>query len=139
MEFPKIETANQVQAIQHFMMKMDIEMIDTILDSDKTYQDFEKYIFIDKLQKAFETFRSLGDTHLIAVEGKCNSCDKKKTGFTFVGNHSCFYMNVIFDAANNQINDLFECRKFKNKAPKMKLEERVYIDVIDTSDLHLPF
>lgn len=139
MEFPKIEPSNQVQAIQHFMMKMDIEMTDSILDSDKTYQDFEKYIFISKLQKAFETFQGLGDTYLNAVEVKCNSCDKTKTGFTFVGNNSSFYMNMIFDATNNQINDLFECRKFKNKAPKMKLEERVYIDEIDTSDLNLPF
>lgn len=48
-------------------------MVDAFLDNDKTYQDFEKYLFISKLQKAFETFTDLGDTHLIAVEGSCNS------------------------------------------------------------------
>ena len=34
--------SNQTQAIQHFIEKMDIEIIDAFLDNDKTYQDFEK-------------------------------------------------------------------------------------------------
>ena len=33
--------SNQTQAIQHFIEKMDIEMVDAFLDNDKTYQDFE--------------------------------------------------------------------------------------------------
>ena len=32
----------QTQAIQHFIEKIDIEMVDVFLDNDKTYQDFEK-------------------------------------------------------------------------------------------------
>ena len=34
--------SNQIQAIQHFIEKMDIEMVDAFLDNDKTYQDFGK-------------------------------------------------------------------------------------------------
>ena len=56
----------QTQAIQHFIEKMDIETADTFLENDKTYQDFEKYLFISKLQKAFETLAYLGDTYLIS-------------------------------------------------------------------------
>lgn len=80
--------SNQIQAIQYFIEKMDIEMVDAFLDSDKTYQGFEKYLFISKLQLAFATFADLGDTHLFLVEGSFNSCDKTTTGYTFISNIS---------------------------------------------------
>ena len=121
--------SNQIQAIQHFIEKMDIEMVEAFLDNDKTYQDFEKYLFISKLQQAFATFADLGDTYLVAVEGRCNSCDKTKTGYTFIGNNSNNYMNIIFNTADNKINDLYECRDFKNKQTNLNLKDRIYIDV----------
>ncbi len=127
--------SNQTQAIQHFIEKMDIEMVDAFLDNDKTYQDFEKYLFISKLQKVFSTFADLGDTHLLTVEGSCNSCDKTKTGFTFIGNNSNNYMSIIFDTTDNKINDLYECSDFKNKQTNLSLKERIYID----NELTLPF
>ena len=118
----------QSEAIQHFIKKMDIEMVDAFLDNDKSYQDLEKYLFISKLQIAFEKFAELGDTHLIAVEGSCNSCDKSKTGFTFIGNNSNNYMNIIFDTVDGKINDLYECSSFKNKEPNLNLKERIHIN-----------
>lgn len=127
--------SNQTQAIQHFIEKMDIEMVDAFLNNDKTYQDFEKYLFISKLQQAFSTFADLGDTHLFAVEGCCNSCDKTKTGYTFIGNNTNNYMSIIFDTADNKINDLYECSDFKNKQTNLNLKERIYID----NELTLPF
>lgn len=86
MNSSKIKLSNQVEAIKYFIQKMDIEMIDAFLDKNKTYQDFEKSIFIDKLQVAFEEFKERGDTFLISIEGRCNGCDISKTGFSFVGN-----------------------------------------------------
>jgi len=127
--------SNQTQAIQHFIEKMDIEMVDAFLDNDKTYQDFEKYLFISKLQQVFSTFADFGDTHLLTVEGSCNSCDKTKTGFTFIGNNSNNYMSIIFDTTDNKINDLYECSDFKNKQTNLNLKERIYID----NELTLPF
>lgn len=127
--------SNQIQAIQHFIEKMDIEMVDAFLDNDKTYQDFEKYLFISKLQQAFATFADLGDTHLLTVEGSCNSCDKTKNGYTFIGNNSNNYMSIIFDTTDNKINDLYECSDFKNKQTNLNLKERIYID----NELTLPF
>jgi hypothetical protein len=127
--------SNQTQAIKHFIEKMDIEMVDAFLDNDKTYQDFEKYLFISKLQQAFVIFADLGDTHLLAVEGSCNSCDKTKNGYTFIGNNSNNYMSIIFDTADNKINDLYECSDFMNKQTNLNLKERIYID----NELTLPF
>lgn len=110
-------------------------MVDAFLDNDKTYQDFEKYLFISKLQQAFATFADLGDTYLFAVEGSCNSCDKTKNGYTFIGNNSNNYMSIIFDTADNKINDLYECNDFKNTKTNLNLKERIYID----NELTLPF
>lgn len=121
--------SNQAQAIQHFIEKMDIEMVDAFLDNDKTYQDLEKYLFISKLHKAFETFAGHGDTHLFAVEGNCNTCNKTRTGYTFIGNSSNNYMSIIFNIADNKINDLYECSNFNNKQTNLNLKERIYIDL----------
>jgi len=135
MQQTETKISNQTQAIQYFIEKMDIEMVDTFLDNDKTYQDFEKYLFISKLQQAFATFAVLGDTHLFSVEGSCNSCNKTKTGYTFIGNNSNNYMSIIFDTTDNKINDLYECSDFKNKQTNLNLKERIYID----NELTLPF
>lgn len=55
----KTKISNQTQAIQHFIEKMDIEMVDAFLDNNKTYQDFEKYLFISKLQtNPYSTFNT---------------------------------------------------------------------------------
>lgn len=89
--------SNQLEAIQRFIETMDIEMIDAFLDSNLTYQDFKKNIFINKLEKAFKKFASFGDTQLLSYPGRCNVCDKSKIGFTFIGNISQNYMSVIFD------------------------------------------
>lgn len=124
----KSKKLNQTKAIQHFIEKMDIEMVNSILDSDKTYQNFEKYLFISKLQQAFESFSKNGDTHLIAVEGTCNYCDKSKTGFTFIGNNSNNYMSIILDTIDDKIKDLYECGDFKNQETRINLKERIYID-----------
>jgi hypothetical protein len=120
--------SNQAQAIKYFIEKMDIEMVDSFLDDNKTYQDIEKYLFISKLQQAFKIFSDLGDTELFAVEGSCNTCDKNNTGFTFIGNNSNNYMSLIFDTNDNKIMDLYECSDFKNKQINLNLKERIYID-----------
>jgi len=136
--------SNQAQAIQHFIERMDIEMIDAFLDNDKTYQDLKKDKFINQLQLTFAQFKDLGDTHLFSVEGSCNSCDKTKTGFTFIGNISKNYMSIVFDTADNKINELHECSDFKNKQTNLNLKKRIYIiplpnlrDFQDFSDLPL--
>ncbi len=128
MNSSKIKLSNQVEAIKYFIQKMDIEMIDAFLDKNKTYQDFEKSIFIDKLQVAFEEFKERGDTFLISIEGRCNGCDISKTGFSFVGNVSRSHMDILFDTSNNQIDDLYECSRFKNNQPLIELKGIIEID-----------
>ena len=47
----KIKITDQATAIQHFFETMDIEMVEAFLDSDKTYQDWKKSKFKNKLAK----------------------------------------------------------------------------------------
>ena len=123
-----LKIVTQIHAIRHFIEKMDIEMIDSFLDNDITYQEMEKYLFISKLQQAFKTFAGFGDTHLLSVEGSCNACDSTKSGFTFFGNNSHNYMSIIFDTKNKKIIDLYECSDFKNRQGKLYLKNRIHID-----------
>lgn len=129
---PKL--SNQVQAIKHFIEKMDIEMIDAFLENDITYQNFEKSIFISKLQDVFEKFQNLGDTHLIATEGSCNKCDKSRTGYLFVGNISECYMNLIFETSNDTVDNLFECNSFNTHGIEVNMFKRICIRYHEDTD-----
>jgi hypothetical protein len=39
----------QSDAVLHFLQRLDIEMIDSVLEPNRTYQDFENHIFVQKL------------------------------------------------------------------------------------------
>lgn len=123
----KTKLTTQPQAIRYFIEKMDIEMIDAFLDDDKTYHNLSKSLFLSKLQIGFEKFKSFGDTQLISDKGNCESCDKTKTGFVFIGNNSKNYMSLLFTTADDRIIDLYECINFKNKNSNLNLKWRVFI------------
>lgn len=59
-EEQKLSLRNQYEAVIYFMAHLDIEMVSSFLDDDKTYQDFPKYLFVSKLIKAFEYFEKVG-------------------------------------------------------------------------------
>lgn len=118
----------QEEALIHFIQTMDIEMINAYLDDDLTYQDFEKYVFISKLQIAFDKFRNCGDMKLFTYAGKCNSCNKGCKGFSFVGNISNNYMDVVIESTDGKIKDLYECADFKNDTAVFTKNKRIYIN-----------
>jgi hypothetical protein len=118
----------QIDAIKHFIEQMDIEMIDSILDNNLKYQKFEKSVFISKLSNVFNSFIELGDSYLLSFECICNSCDKSKTGYTFVGNLSKNYLSIIFDSKDQKITDLYECNYFINKTIDLNLGDQIFID-----------
>ena len=125
----KIET--QAEALIHFFKKMDIEMIDDILDNDITYQDFRKPFFISKLQIAFETFKKNGDTELISEPGRCNNCNVCDSGFSFIGNNTGNFIDLIIQSENGKIVDLFECVEFLNADEIITKKERIHIDKLN--------
>ncbi len=120
----------QSDAVLYFLQQLDIEMIDIVLESKRTYQDFDKPIFVEKLGDALAEFMQSGDTFLNSYSGICNSeiCNYKCEGFTFVGNNSKNYFNLIFEIIKGEVYDIYECTDFKSSNEKVLKNNRIAID-----------
>ena len=120
----------QSDAVLHFLQHLDIEMIDSILEPNRTYQDFEKNTFVQKLGYALDDFIQSGDTYLNRFPGQCNSeiCNYKCKGFTFIGNNSCNYFDLIIDINEGVVQDIYECSLFKCFEKSVIKHKRIEID-----------
>ncbi len=124
----KIQT--QADAILYFLQRLDIEMVSDILDDNRTYQDFKKYIFIHKLGNALSEFIAASDTFLNCYSGFCNAeiCNFKCSGFSFIGNNSKNYLNLIIDIKDGIVFDMYECSSFKNNVSGIEKSHQIKID-----------
>ncbi|MBL0309015.1 MAG: hypothetical protein IPP77_04855 [Bacteroidetes bacterium] len=129
---------NQYEAVVYFMSHLDIEMVSSFLDDEKTYQDFQKYLFISKLIKAFEQFEKAGDKVLSLHKGSCGGCSKGCSGFTFLGKEG-HYMDVLFLVEGEEIKDIYECAKFINDEEVPNKLISVDIDPLMFGDEYAPF
>ena len=120
----------QSDAVLHFLQNLDIEMIDSVLEPNRTYQDFEKNTFIRKLSDALDEFIQSGDTYLNRLPGQCNSkiCNYQCKGFTFIGNNSGNYFDLIIDIKEGVIQDIYECSSFKCFSQIASKNNRIEID-----------
>jgi len=120
----------QADAVIYFLKKLDIEMINDILDDNRTYQGFKKNIFIDKLGIAINEFIAAGDTFLHCFNGFCNAedCNYKCTGFSFIGNKSKNYFDLIIKIQDGVVDDMYECSEFKNLEKGFKKQQRIRIN-----------
>lgn len=128
MTTPQINIPNHIVAIKHFIEQMDIEMIDSFLDADRRYDGMDKAFFIKQINHVFEVFKSEGDTYLISIEGRCNKCNMAKTGYTFVGNNSKRFVNIIFYTEGEKLIDFGTCFDFKNNQSNLTLNKIIYLD-----------
>lgn len=108
----------QSDAVLHFLQTMDIEMLDAVLVSIiDMIEDFsDKDYFIKRLRLVFNEFIQSGDTFLQRYPGKCNSdtCTfRRSTGFTFVGNHSGNYIDLVMCIFKGEVLTIHECTSFK--------------------------
>ncbi len=132
MTLDTIRTINtQADAVLHFFEQMDTEMLNDILHDDRTYQDFPKDVFIQKLDGAFEVFKNAGDSLLSRYYGKCSEfgCNAGCQGFTFIGNKSTKFLNIILDIENGKVIDIYECKRFDSTRKHADADSQVYIDV----------
>ena len=108
-------------------------MIDSLLDDNRTYQNFPKYLFIQKLGNAFNRFIRQGDNLLYTYDGTCNSelCSSGCKGIRFIGNNSGLYIAVVFKEENDNLIDVYECHDFSTISPKKKINQKVFIDTKD--------
>ncbi len=126
------ELMTQDQAVLYFIQKMDIEMVDLILSNDYTYQDFHKSVFIRKIGYAFDEFMEAGNTHLNKYEGLCDAkiCNYKCTGYTFIGNKTNHFFDLIIDIKDGVVCDIYECTILKNEKDLARKEIRVMLNCL---------
>lgn len=120
----------QSDAVIHFIERLDIDMVDELLDADRTYSDLEKPIFIHKLGLAFDQFLKAGDSSLIKSKGVCTGqgCDNIGcSGYRFVGDSSGLFLDVVIIEKNGHINDMFDCTFLEVKGSVKHTGERVCI------------
>ena len=123
----------QVDAVLYFLQRLDIAMVSDVLDVNHTYQNFAKPLFIKKLDAALDEFIEAGDTYLNRFNGACNSksCNYKCKGYTFVGNNSGNYFDLIIDIKDGVVNDIYECFNFKCEIKVIDKSVRIGIDKSD--------
>lgn len=117
----------------HYISQMDLDMIDAILPDSMTYNDVAKKDFIAALGMLFNEFKSYGDSHLIQFRGTCKICKKGYPGFTYIGNHSKNFINIIIEFpkrsyGNIDISDIYDCASFKNNLGILNLNKQLKIN-----------
>lgn len=115
------------EVLVYFIGRMDTEMVASLLDDDKTYEDVPKYEFLHLLEKAFDKFRAEGDTQLNVFTGECLNCYPTCPGRCFVGNQSRMYMPLIFEETDGQVTDLCECSAFEHHFSDSELNGRIWL------------
>ena len=126
----------QADAVIYFFQRLDVNMISDILEDNRTYQDFEKPLFVHKLGNAFDEFIKAGDTFLQCHTGFCNSklCNYKCNGFSFTGNFSGNYLDMIIEIKDGIVQDMYECSEFKMQVKGIKKNERIVLHTFNLSD-----
>lgn len=125
----QLKLNTQEDAIIHFIKCLDVEMVDSILDDDKTYQDFKKQVFMRKFDAAMQQFIDQGETSLETYKGYCSSglCNNFCSGLRFYGKHSGTYFDLIIETEAGKVKDMYECNSFKCDK-KVELKNWVRID-----------
>jgi hypothetical protein len=126
----------QAETVLYFFQRLDIDMLNLLLDDANTYQDFEKKVFLKKLDYVFDDLLQVGNTYLNRYDGFCNSeeCNFKCKGYSFVGNVTNDYVDFIFDVRDNRVFDMYECSQFRCDSPPYQVKRYVSID-----DFEFPF
>jgi hypothetical protein len=130
-----ISLKTQAEAVLYFFQRLDIDMVSSILEDNRTYQNFAKPLFIKKLEDALDEFIEAGDTYLNRYKGSCNSksCNYKCKGYSFVGNNSGNYFDLIIDVNDGVVNDIYECFSFKCEDEGTHKNEHIVVDKSDDS------
>jgi hypothetical protein len=125
----EIPLKTQVEAVLYFLQRLDITMVSSVLE-DSRYQNFEKPLFIKKLGAALDEFIEGGDTYLNRYDGVFNSktCNFNCKGYSFVGNNSANYFDLIFEVKDGVVNDIYECIKFKCETHGVNRNEWIEIN-----------
>ena len=126
--------ASRNELIVKAISEMDLEQLEMVT---KNYlSEYKRAEFLNYIKSKFNEFKENNDTHLIAHSGSCSAsdCNIGVSGYTFIGNNSNTYCNIIFEQENGVCTDIFKCSSFKvddifiNKAREKKLDSYIFTD-----------
>ena len=125
--------STQAEAVLHFICQLDIQMVNELLNSDRTYADLLKPRFIEKLDVAFNKFIYAGDESLSLQAGFCSSLDCDNCGclgYTFVGNVSGHFLDLVVVEEEGKVIDIFDCSFLEVEGSSRDRKLRIEIDPI---------
>ena len=105
---------------------MNMDVLNTHLKEEYSYQDTTKEIFLSELNKLFTNYKSEGDTGFTIYKGKCSGkgcmgCGKN--GFRFVGNVTRNHFSLLFITdGGGTVTDIYECNEFTTAVKLENLE-----------------
>lgn len=115
-----METSTLKSRILQAFQQMNTSLLKQIL-SENQAGNFEALpVYLQQFEKLFSKFKASGDTELIAYTGQCMTEDKEvcvncgKKGFSFFGNHSNNFIDLIFEEENGILTDIIFCSDFSN-------------------------
>jgi hypothetical protein len=126
----KLKLNTHSDAVIHYIKHLDIDMIETLLDAELTYQDFPKSTFIQKFGVAFDEFIQAGDKELDISNGFCSEfiCNNRCSGYRFSSKSSGLYFDLIIEIEDGQVTDIYECSSFLCLSSDTNANKRVRID-----------
>ncbi len=127
-----IPLQSQVEAVIYCLQRMDVDFLKLILDDGLTYLGMDMPTFIKKIALTFDEFLNNGDTFLNTFEGRCGSttCSNAGcSGFSFMGNKTNNYINLLLESKDGRITDITECYSFEIDDIKLSKNEQIFIDL----------
>lgn len=124
---------SQAEALLHFFCQLDVDMVNELLDSSRTYADLPKTRFVEKLSVAFNKFIYAGDEYLIMKSGFCSSLDCDNCGcpgYTFIGNVSGHYLDLVVTEEEGKVIEIFDCNFLDVKDSPRKRGLLIQIDPV---------
>ncbi|MBX2897560.1 MAG: hypothetical protein KF763_19120 [Cyclobacteriaceae bacterium] len=119
---------------------MNMDVLNTHLKKEYSYQDTTKEIFLSELSKLFTNYKSEGDTGFTSYKGKCSGkgCSGcSKSGFQFVGNVTRNYFNLLFITdGDGTVTDIYECNEFITALKVENLESANWIYIHADDKVH---
>lgn len=123
---------NKKDLIIESFQNMDINMLEVLLDDDRTYQNATKDVFIAKLEAAFSEFKIQGDQYLHLYPGRCNSescANKGCTGYSFIGDQSKSCVDFVFEESIDDVIDIACCNEFQTKQKDVEKSHNISITI----------
>lgn len=127
---------------------MDSQWLEFLLDENTTYTGFPKWVFIKKLEGAFDEFKEKGDSLFKYYPAECKKNKEgirkfSRQGFRFIGNLSKDYIDVEFETAGDYVNDIIDSLDLQSPGTELFVKRQCYFHFfkIDgwNNDAELPF